>query len=110
PGHGFYQNLHLAGCKDRQQPQSEKAAKLLDPRITFPSTAAPGGTHRKPDFVARGGSIDRLQYQFEREGELELADDDGGLFAIAQCHEVTTANLAFDLETELFEEALNGKV
>ncbi|MFK4687057.1 hypothetical protein ABIF39_008870 [Bradyrhizobium diazoefficiens] len=65
---------------------------------------------RDPHLVGGAGAIDRLQDQFEIEGELELADHDDRWIVAAQRHEIAAANLALHGEAELFQEAFDGQI
>jgi hypothetical protein len=47
-----------------------------------------------------------LQHKVQIEPELQLADDDDGRLIAAECHDVTAANLTFDLKSQLLEKTL----
>ena len=66
--------------------------------------------HGEPDLVARGQAIDGLQDKIEREGELELADDDGNRLLSVERHKIAAAHLTLDLEAQFLEEALDGQI
>src|SRR5262249_9093456 len=110
PGNGLHESVHPAPGGDAEEPKAEEAAELLDARVVLAATAAPGGAHGEPDLIAGGCAIHRLQDQLQREGELQLTDDDDRRLAVAHSDEIAPANLTLHLEAELFEEALDGKV
>jgi hypothetical protein len=76
----------------------------------FAAATAARGTHGEPHLVAGGQAIDGLQNEIEREGELELADDDGNRLLSVERHKIAAAHLTLDLEAQLFEEVLDGQI
>jgi hypothetical protein len=51
-----------------------------------------------------------LQHQFQREAELELADDEDGRVGVADGNDVAAPDLPFDGEALGFEEGFDGRV
>ena len=74
------------------------------------ASAAPRGLNGEPNLVARGEAINPLQDQIKRKGEFQLAHNNGGWLFAVECHQVATAYLTLRLETEFFEEALDGEI
>ena len=110
PGNRLDENVDLASGGDAEDPEAQEAAELLDARILFSAPAAAGCAHGDPDLIADSRAVHSLEDQFQREGELQLSDDDGRRFTVAKGHEIAPANLALHLEAELFEEAFDGRV
>ncbi len=109
-GVGRDQDFDAARVGDAKHAEAEPPAEIAEPGVALAALAAlrdPGGD---PDFVAGGGAVDRLQHEFEIEGELEFADDhDRGLVA-DQRQEIAAADLSLDGRAEVFEEGLDRGV
>ena len=103
-------HLDVAGVGDGEHAKTEPAAEIAIARIAFAALAARGQFGGQPDLVAGGGAIDRLQDQFEIEGELQFADHHDRRIVAAQRHQIAAADFALDREAELFEEAFDGQI
>ena len=90
--------------------EAEPAAQIAIARVALAALAARRHSGREPDLVGGAGAIDRLQDQFEIEGQLQFADHHDRRIVAAQRHEVAAADLALDREAELFEEAFDGQI
>ena len=110
PGSRLDEDVDLAGSGHGQKPEAKETTKLLDTSITLATPTATRGTHGQPNFVAGRRSIDRLQDKIKREGQFQLADDDGNRFAFPKRHQITAADLALDVKAKPFEEALDRQV
>ena len=95
---------------DAEHAEAEPPAQIAIPRVALAALAAGRNLGRDPYLVGSTGAIDRLQDQFQIEGELELSNHDNGRIIAAQRHEVTAADLALHREAELFEEAFDGRI
>ena len=110
PGHRLDDDVDLARSGHCQKPEAKETTKLLDASVTLATATATRGAHGQPNFIAGRRSIDRLQDKIKREGQFQLADDDGDRFAFPKRHQITAADLAFDVEAEPSEEALDRKI
>jgi hypothetical protein len=110
PGNGFDENVHLASGGYTEKPEAQQAAELPHARVVLPAPPAAGGAYGKPDLIAGGGAVHRLKDKLQREGELQLSDDNGRGLAVTHSDEIAPADLTLHLEAEPFEEALDGKV
>ena len=90
--------------------EAEPAAQIAVARIALAALAARRHPGRKPDLVGGGGTIDRLQHQFEIEGQFQFADHHDRRLVAAQRHQIAAADLTLDREAELLEEAFDGQI
>jgi hypothetical protein len=88
PGNRLNENVDLASGGYAEEPKAQEAAQLLDARVLFPAPAAARGAHGEPDLITGGRAVHSLEDQFQREGELQLSDDDGRRSTIAQSDEI----------------------
>jgi hypothetical protein len=108
PRSRLHEHFDVSGGGDTKQAKAEKPAKLQHAGVAFATT--PLKAHGKPDFIACGCPMHPLQHEVEIEPELKLSDNHNGRFAIAQCDNITTADLAFYLEAAALEEALHRRI
>ena len=108
PRSRLHEHFDVSGGGDTKQAKAEKPAKLQHAGVAFATT--PLKAHGKPDFIACGCAMHPLQHEVEIEPELKLSDNHNGRFAIAQCDNITTADLAFYLEAAALEEALHRRI
>ncbi len=97
----------IAGSPFRRR---EPAAEIAITRVAFAALAAQGQFGGQPNLVAGAGTIDRLQDQFEIEGEFQFPDHHDRRIVVAQRHQIATADFTLDREAELFEEAFDGQI
>ena len=90
--------------------EAEPAAEIAIARVALAALAARRQFGRKPNLVGGAGAIDRLQDQFEVEGQLQFADHHDRRIVAAERHEIAAADLALDGKAELFEEAFDGQI
>ena len=107
---GGNDHLDLTRCGDCEHAEAQAAAEIAVTRVALASLAARRQSGGKPDFVTGAGAIDRLQDQFEIEGELQFADDHDRRFVTAERHKVATADLALDRKAELLEKSFDGQI
>ena len=104
------EDLDLTRRRDPEHAEAEPAAEIAETRVAFAPVPLGGDARRQPDLVAGRGPIDRLQDEFEIEGELHLADDDERRLAVPQRDQVAAADLAFDGKPEVLEEAFDRRI
>src|SRR5665213_213244 len=104
------QHFDVAAAGDREHPETEPAAEIAVARVALAALAARRHFRGQPDLVAGAGAVDRLQHQFEIEGELQFANHHDRRIVGAERHQVAAADLALDREAELFQEAFDGQI
>ena len=109
-GRRLDQHLDVAGIGDRQHAEAEPAAQIAIARVALAALAARRQFGRKPNLVGGAGAIDRLQDEFQVEGQLQFADHHDRRIVAAERHEIAAADLALDRKAELFEEAFDGQI
>src|SRR5262249_44638758 len=110
PGNRLDKHIHLPSGGYAEKTKTQESAELPDAGVGLPTRAAARCTHGEPHLIAGGRTVHSLEDELQREGELQLADDESRRLAVARGDEIASANLALHLEAELFEEALDGKV
>src|SRR5262249_24862441 len=102
------EDFDLSYRGNTNQPKSEQAAQLPDPRIAHMATVR--CVDREPDFITGRTAIDTLKDKLQVESKLELLHDHNGTGHAAQRYDVAAADLAFYLQTEAFQVALDRQV
>ena len=67
---GLDDHLDVAGVGDGQHAEAQAAAEIAIARVALAALAARGQFCSEPDLVGGAGAIDRLQDQFQVEGQL----------------------------------------
>jgi hypothetical protein len=93
-----------------RRPKPKKSTKLFHPGVVLPPASPLGGGDGEPDLVAGACAINGLKHQFEREALFHLADHDQFGRAFGKGDEIASAHLALDLQAELLEVALYGRI
>ena len=73
-GRRLDQHLDVSVAGDAEHAETEPAAEIAIARVALAALAARRHPGREPDLVAGAGAVDRLQHQFEIEGQFQLAD------------------------------------
>ncbi len=93
-----------------QHSEAEPPAQIAETRVALAALAALRQSGSKPHLIAGRGALYALQDQFEVESELQLADHHDRRIGVLDGDDVATADLALDAETQLFQEAFDGKI
>ena len=92
--------------RHRQQPEPQHPAEPVRSAVAVPTPFC--RLDRGSDAVGAAHAVEALQHQFQREAELELADDEDGRVGVADGDDVAAPDLPFDGEALGFEEGFDG--
>ena len=104
PRAGRHKSFDPPGRCDAEKTKPQQSAELPDARIPCPVVPTRAGAHSEPDLVASTGAIFALQEKLEIKSELQFANDQDAII-IPDADEIATADLSFDGEPKLLQEA-----
>jgi hypothetical protein len=104
------QQVYSTCPRHAEQAETKESAQLPYSRVVLAATTPDRCAYGKPNLVAGSRPINALQHQIEIETEFQLTDDYYRGRIAVQCDEVTAANLALHLKSQVREKAFDRKV